>query len=166
MDFHPQFGPVRYPALRKLREAGGESRRLSQASPRFQAYTRTAMAEKAAKPKAKAKRELGVLGTLPAKRPERLGRPRARAAKPRAAKRAPAKPATARRAAAPQGGRAPPPPRSTPPRATKPPPRPLGAPTGTELVTTTIRAAGELAQIGLTLGGQVLKRAVDRIPRP
>jgi hypothetical protein len=33
-------------------------------------------------------------------------------------------------------------------------------------VTTTIRAAGELAQIGFTLGGQALKRAVDRIPRP
>jgi hypothetical protein len=33
-------------------------------------------------------------------------------------------------------------------------------------VTTAIQAAGELAQIGLTAGGQALKRAVDRIPRP
>ena len=47
-----------------------------------------------------------------------------------------------------------------------PPPKPIGAPTGTELVTTTIRAAGELAQIGFVVGGQVLKRTIDRIPRP
>ena len=46
-----------------------------------------------------------------------------------------------------------------------PPPKPIGAPTGTELVTTTIRAAGELAQIGFVVGGQMLKRTIDRIPR-
>ena len=47
-------------------------------------------------------------------------------------------------------------------------PRERGAspPTGTELVTTAIQAAGELAQIGLTVGGQVLKRAVNRLPKP
>jgi hypothetical protein len=39
-------------------------------------------------------------------------------------------------------------------------------PSGTELVTTAIQAAGELAQIGLTVGGQVLKRAVRRLPKP
>ena len=39
-------------------------------------------------------------------------------------------------------------------------------PSGTELVTTAIQAAGELAQIGLTVGGQVLKRAVNRLPKP
>ena len=39
-------------------------------------------------------------------------------------------------------------------------------PSGTELVTTAIQAAGELAQIGLTVGGQVLKRAVKRLPKP
>src|SRR5215218_1547650 len=33
-------------------------------------------------------------------------------------------------------------------------------PSGTELVTTAIQAAGELAQIGLAVGGQVLRRAV------
>jgi hypothetical protein len=33
-------------------------------------------------------------------------------------------------------------------------------------VTTAIQATGELARIGLTVGGQVLKRAVDRLPRP
>ncbi len=39
-------------------------------------------------------------------------------------------------------------------------------PSGTELVTTAIQAAGELAQIGLTVGGQVLRRAVGRLPKP
>ena len=39
-------------------------------------------------------------------------------------------------------------------------------PKGTELVTTAVQATGELAKIGLTLGGQALKRAVDRLPKP
>jgi hypothetical protein len=39
-------------------------------------------------------------------------------------------------------------------------------PSGTELVTTAVQATGELAKIGLTLGGQALKRAVDRQPKP
>ncbi|HET6548987.1 MAG TPA: hypothetical protein VFG79_11045 [Solirubrobacter sp.] len=103
------------------------------------------------KPKRKAK---SVLGTLPAKRPERLGTPRAKPAPKRRA--AAAKPRPVRPAAPPLRAR----------RAAEPPPQPLGAPKGTELVTTTIRAAGELAQIGFTVGGRVLKRAVDRIPRP
>jgi hypothetical protein len=33
-------------------------------------------------------------------------------------------------------------------------------------VTTAIQAAGELAQIGITVGGQLLKRTLDRLPRP
>lgn len=102
------------------------------------------------KPKRKAK---SVLGTLPATRPERLGTPRA---KPSPKRRAAAKPRPVRPAAPPLRAR----------RTAEPPPQPLGAPKGTELVTTTIRAAGELAQIGLTVGGRVLKRAVDRLPRP
>jgi hypothetical protein len=113
------------------------------------------MAEKAAKPKGKAKREpSGVLGTLPASRPERIGRPRG--SKPKAK----AKPKPTPKAVSP----------GSPPLRVRrvtdaPPPKPLPAPTGTELVTTTIRAAGELTQIGFTLGGQALKRAVDRLPR-
>jgi len=35
-----------------------------------------------------------------------------------------------------------------------------------ELVGTVVQAAGELAQIGLTVGGQILRRAVDRLPKP
>ena len=127
-----------------------------------EAYTRTAMAEKAPKRKAKPKREpQSVLGTLPASRPERLGRPRQRAEVRRAPQAAPVAPESA----GPQAVR----PASPPLRAAhpcEPPPKPIGAPTGTELVTTTIRAAGELAQISLTVGGKVLKRTLDRIPRP
>jgi hypothetical protein len=151
------------------------------------------MAEKAPKRKAKPKREpQSVLGTLPASRPERLGRPRAggvsrarpstpgTAGAPAAKKRAPTgKRAAAKRAATAPARTAADPPsvRPTPVRpaaaplrraqaAAPPPPPKLGAPKGSELVSTTIRAAGELAQIGLTVGGQVLKRTIDRIPRP
>ena len=45
-------------------------------------------------------------------------------------------------------------------------PEPQSGPSGTELVTTVVQAAGELAKIGLTVGGQVLKRTVDKLPRP
>ena len=135
------------------------------------------MADKAPKGKS-------VLGTLPASRPERLGAPRSRATK-----RAPAKPAAPTRRAARNGAAAKPRAvRRTPgepklaakqrPRAVRPaspplhtqrstpPPEPLGAPKGTELVTTAIRATGELAQIGFVLGGKALKRTLDRLPRP
>ncbi len=40
------------------------------------------------------------------------------------------------------------------------------SPSPTELVTTVVQAAGELAQVGLTVGGQILKRAVDKLPKP
>jgi hypothetical protein len=117
------------------------------------------MADTPPKREAKPKREpAGVLGTLPASRPERIGRPRRAEAKAVAKKRvAKAKPAAVTPAC---------PPLRSPRVTDAPPPRPIGAPTGTELVTTTIRAAGELAQIGFTVGGQVLKRTLDRIPRP
>ena len=39
-------------------------------------------------------------------------------------------------------------------------------PSGTQLVTTAIQAAGELAQIGFKLSGHALKRAVDKLPKP
>ena len=41
-----------------------------------------------------------------------------------------------------------------------------GPPSGTELVTTAIQAAGELATIGVKVSGHILKRAVDRLPKP
>lgn len=36
----------------------------------------------------------------------------------------------------------------------------------TELVTTVVQAAGELAQVGLSVGGHILKRAVEKLPKP
>jgi hypothetical protein len=52
-------------------------------------------------------------------------------------------------------------------RTAEPPPESKHSPpSGTELVTTAIQAAGELAQIGIAVGGQVLRRAVDRLPKP
>ncbi|MGI8595317.1 MAG: hypothetical protein ACR2ML_13325 [Solirubrobacteraceae bacterium] len=43
---------------------------------------------------------------------------------------------------------------------------PGGPSSGTELVGTVVQAAGELAQIGLTLGTQAVKNAVKRLPKP
>jgi len=96
----------------------------------------------------KGRKPESVLSTLPSTRPARLGRPRAKVS-PRTSP----KPAAVR-------------PASSQLRAHRAAEAPLGAPHGTELVTTTIRAAGELAQIGLTVSGQVLKRTLGRIPRP
>src|SRR4051794_7430952 len=134
-----------------------------------------------------------VLGSLPATRPTRFGRERPEsggtatktAAKPRAKKAA--KP-PAKKAAKPRAKKAAPKAPAKPARARKPRPVRAGAPalresterartaepppestttppSGTELVTTAIQAAGELAQIGLAVGGQVLRRAVDKLPR-
>jgi hypothetical protein len=151
------------------------------------------MTQKTAKPK-KAKKpkdpdQPSVLANLPATRPSRIGgtdrsdapKPRARAqpsatrpkraAEPQAARPKPAA------GAPPAGSAAPGPARPRPVRAGAPTLEPgrerpptsgpgSGPPSGTELVTTAIQAAGELAQIGLTVGGQILKRAVDRLPKP
>ena len=50
-------------------------------------------------------------------------------------------------------------------REPAPPPSNGGAARGTELVTTAIQAAGELTKIGITVGSQIAKRALDRLPR-
>jgi hypothetical protein len=115
------------------------------------------MADKPPKRKTNAKRRPdGVLGTLPKSRPERIGRPRATAKTGAAPKRA-AKPVAVTPACS----------QLRVSRATDaPPPKPIGAPRGTELVTTTIRAAGELAQVGFVVGGQLVKRTIEKIPRP
>jgi hypothetical protein len=112
------------------------------------------MPDKAPKAKAKARaKENGVLAALPNARPDRLGAPRTSTA---AAPKRKAKPRAVRAAA----------PDLTAPRVAEPPPQPLGVPRGRELVVTTIRASGELAQIGLVVGGKVLKRTLNRLPRP
>jgi hypothetical protein len=126
------------------------------------------MSDNSGKKKAKKAAQDGVLSTLPATRPARVGRARtgsakAANAKPTRAPNAKSKP----RAAVAQSPveTAKPPPRTTPkPPPLEPPPRREGPPTGADLAVTAARAVGELAQIGATVGAQVLKRAARRIP--
>jgi hypothetical protein len=136
----------------------------------------------------KAKPSKSVMGNLPSTRPQRIGRRRdgdpvsRAAAKPtRATPKAVGKPATpakpkpkpkAAQAAEPKAAPKPRAVRSgSPSLAKKKPSSPRrepapSPPSGTELVTTAVQATGELAKIGLTLGGQALKRAASRLPRP
>ena len=123
--------------------------------------------------------ERDVLSSLPRTRPTRRSTKRdAPAAKPRAkaktaAKTAPKAKSTARakpRAQAKPRTRAKP--KAAAGGPVKPPPAGWAtpendsAPSGGELVTTAIRAAGELAEIGATYGLQAVRRALGRLPRP
>jgi hypothetical protein len=122
-----------------------------------------------------------VLKSLPARRPQRRstrrGGAKAPGGKPAAPRKTAAsarKPAGAARKPAaaarkPAAGRKPA--GVTPSAATRaasstPGRRPAQAPEGIELVGTAVQAAGELAQLGLTLGTKALRGAVARIPRP
>jgi len=119
------------------------------------------MAKKSAKKKPKKSADTSVLGSLPSTRPTRIGGDRrAGATRTRAAvaaKPTAAKPKTRPKPAVP----------TAPPAGWQVPGEGDGRRDGdpTEIVTTAVQAAGELAQIGLTRGGQILKRAAGRIPR-
>ena len=39
-------------------------------------------------------------------------------------------------------------------------------PSGPDLVGGAVKAAGQVAQIGLAIGGELVKKAVSRLPRP
>ena len=142
-----------------------------------------------AKPKkSKGKGEANVLASLPSTRPNRLGRhaakrPAAAAPKPPAKPRPKAKAkAKAKKpapvVAAPVAKAAPARPKPVRPAtanldaparksaAKRDPVREESTPSGTELVTTVVQAAGELASVGLSIGGQIVKRAVERLPKP
>jgi len=134
------------------------------------------MSQKSAKKKTKkatkASADPSVLGNLRSTRPTRLGGSRRSSAKPVAAassatatKTKASKPKPAKNAKPKPAAKAAPKPA---PRAPTPPPteHPGGPPRGTEIVTTAVQAAGELAQIGVTVSGQLIKRAAKRIPRP
>jgi hypothetical protein len=93
--------------------------------------------------------------------------PRSTARQAAAEGRAPAKQA-APRSTAKAGAR-----RSAAPKAAPIPPAGYATPhadddgpTGADLVTTVVQAAGELAQIGISAGGRALKSALQRLPRP
>ena len=148
------------------------------------------MAEKSGKKTKKkaAKADTGVLGNLSPTRPTRIGgdrrgatprassrpaaasaaktatatKPKA-AAKPKAAKKSTTKPKVRTNA-----GTEPKPP-VAPPKGWQTPDRDGrkdGPPGGAAIVTTAVQAAGEIAQLGIAVGGQILKRAAGRIPRP
>jgi hypothetical protein len=143
------------------------------------------MAEKSGKKKTKkaAKAETGVLGHLSATRPSRLGgaaragggrsnsAPRAAAAKTAAAvqPQAPkAKPKAAKKPRVRTNAGTEPKPPSAPPAGWQTPDEDgrKGRAGGPAIVGTAVQAAGEIAQLGLAVGGQILKRAASRIPRP
>jgi hypothetical protein len=117
-----------------------------------------------------------VMSSLPSRRPQRRTARRDAAAKGTATRpKKPAANASARPKAArprPKTASAPRKPAGVRPSAatdaaaSKPDQRPAQAPEGIELVGTAIQAAGELAQLGLTLGTKALRGAVRRIPRP
>jgi len=125
--------------------------------------------------------EKSVMGNLPSTRPARIGG--RREARNGSAKAEPKPTATAKpkaaakpmaRAKSTSGANKPRAVRSGSPAlkaaksksAPRKPPPPATPPKGTELVTTAVQAAGELAQIGLSLGARVAKRAVRRLPKP
>jgi len=129
------------------------------------------------------KSDQSVLGNLPSTRPARMGRrregasARADAPAPKAATTTKPKPAAKRKptaAAKPKAAAKPASPRAVRSgapaleRAQRPaaPPLESSPPKGTGVVTTAVQAAGEIAQIGFTLGGQVAKRALKRLPKP
>jgi hypothetical protein len=137
------------------------------------------------------KDDKSVLGNLPSTRPARIGRrregasaraeapaatatkpkPKATAAKakpaPKAAASKPKAPSKPKAAAKPRPVRSGSPSLERPKRTEPTPPKPQSTPPkGAELITTTVQAVGELAQIGVTFGGQVAKRALKRLPKP
>ena len=126
------------------------------------ARSRGTAASTGAKPEAAAKPKTAAKPRAAASKPKAAARPKRVAATPAPEPRTPHRPRPVR-AGAPalkdSTERA----RS---EASEPRERGSKPPSGTELVTTAIQAAGELAQIGLTVGGQVLKRAVNRLPKP
>ena len=138
------------PATRATR-FGGERSRATATKPKATRATATkpkaAAKPKAATPRAAAKPKTAAppVAATPAPQPRTPHRPRPVRAG------APALKASTERARS---------------EASEPLERGSKPPSGTELVTTAIQAAGELAQIGLTVGGQVLKRAVNRLPKP
>ena len=109
------------------------------------------------------------------KRPARPADPTPAAAKPGAAKPGPAKPRAAKPSTAanatkpstaakkPAPLRQPAQPAGTPPgpRARRPAPS-----RGSDVVGTAVRAAAELAELGLTVGARAIRGAVARLPRP
>jgi hypothetical protein len=107
-----------------------------------------------------------------APKPEQPTAPEAAAANPKP--KAPAKAAATTKAKRPAAKARPKPKAAAAPSSPPPPPAGWAAPrtddrdTGGpgELLGTAVQAVGELAQIGLAYGGQALKQALSRLPKP
>jgi hypothetical protein len=151
------FGSL--PNTRPQRRSARRDRAGAKAKPAASAQAK-AGAGAAAKPRPAAKAKPAAQAKpRPAARAEPAARAqRAAAAKPAAG----GKPAASAKAAAPRttASQIPPAGYATPHADDD------GVPRGTELVTTAVQAAGELAQIGLAAGGRALKSALGRLPRP
>jgi hypothetical protein len=154
------FGSL--PNTRPQRRSARRDRAGAKAKPATSAQAKAGARAAKPQPAAKAK-PAAQAKPRPAARAEPAARgQRAASAKPAA----PAKPAASAKPAAEAA-----PPRTT---ASQIPPAGYatphadddGVPRGTELVTTAVQAAGELAQIGLAAGGRALKSALGRLPRP
>ena len=130
-----------------------------------------------------------VLTSLPRSRPQRRSTKRSGAAAPPAGD---ARPAPKAAAAKPRTARPKPPTepraakaatdaartRSTPKRAPRPRPRPapqrppepearrVEPPTSADIVQSAVRAASEIAQVGVTLGREAIKGVLSRLPKP
>jgi hypothetical protein len=100
-----------------------------------------------ARPKAASRAAPKPKRATPKQRPAAKAREGATATKPRAVRSGSPSLDAAKKARAPRRAPAP------------------AAPKGAELVSTAVQATGELAKIGLTLGGQALKRAARRLPK-
>jgi hypothetical protein len=135
------------------------------------------MSDKSAKKRAPKAAQQGVLGTLSSTRPERVGRARKGATRSSRTATAGTDPARPRASAAKSSGAATKPSaaatksaKAAKPSAPPPPPerdgRRSGPPSGAELATTVVKAAGEVAAIGVGAGARALKRAAQRVPRP
>jgi hypothetical protein len=116
----------------------------------------------------------GTTATAEPPKPKAAAKPKAAngrraATKPKATATSAAKPKAAARPKAdakPRPVRSGSPSLKRPARTEAPKPRQSAPPSGTELVTTAVQAAGELAEIGVKMGARAVKRAVDRLPKP
>ena len=150
------FGSL--PNTRPQRRSARRDRAGAKAKPATSAQAKAGAGAAKPRPAAKAK-PAAQAKPRPAARAEPAARAqRAAAAKPAAG----GKPAASAKAAAPRttASQIPPAGYATPHADDD------GVPRGTELVTTAVQAAGELAQIGLAAGGRALKSALGRLPRP
>lgn len=127
-------------AAGRARTAKAGAAKGAKAAPAGAAKRRTAPAKQTATAAAKAAADVGA----------------AAGAKPKAARRAPEQPRVAPRRKVPPAGYAAPSSRAED-----------GSASGTaELIHTSLQAAAELAQIGLTVGRQTLQSMLDRLPKP